>query len=72
MQRKHIFTVFITLALISTVHSACNKLLEEKPKATAQLDKLDASTLEQLTTGAYEPLDAEPRPSLGIYRGPGL
>ncbi len=55
MQRKHIFTAFITLALISTVHSSCDKLLEEKPKATAQLDKLDASTLEQLTTGAYEP-----------------
>jgi hypothetical protein len=49
-------TIVFTLALVTINNTGCNKLLEEKPKATAILGALDPQLLEQTTIGMYEPL----------------
>jgi tetratricopeptide (TPR) repeat protein len=51
MKRKIIY-IFLAIALLSS----CDKLLEEKPKATATLGELDPTTLDQTIIGVYEPL----------------
>lgn len=55
MQRKYIYIIFCFLLLAAAGNMACNKLLEEKPRATVELGVLDPNTLEQTITGMYEP-----------------
>jgi len=50
--KQKIFYIFFAIALLSS----CDKLLEEKPKATATLGALDPTTLDQTIIGVYEPL----------------
>ena len=51
MKQKIIY-IYLAIALLSS----CDKLLEEKPKATATLGDLDPTTLDQTIIGVYEPL----------------
>jgi len=50
--KQKIFYIYLAIALLSS----CDKLLEEKPKATATLGALDPTTLDQTIIGVYEPL----------------
>jgi tetratricopeptide (TPR) repeat protein len=50
--KNKILYIFLTIAFLSS----CDKLLEEKPKATATLGDLDPTTLDQTIIGVYEPL----------------
>ena len=50
--KPKVFYIFLAIALLSS----CDKLLEEKPKATATLGDLDPTTLDQTIIGVYEPL----------------
>jgi hypothetical protein len=50
--KKKVLYIFFAMALLS----ACDKMLEEKPKATATLGALDPTTLDQTIIGVYEPL----------------
>ncbi|MRG46502.1 RagB/SusD family nutrient uptake outer membrane protein [Chitinophaga sp. SYP-B3965] len=56
MKRSNIYTIIATLAFIMLSNSACDKLLEEKPKATIALGDLDPILLEQTIIGVYEPM----------------
>ena len=56
MKRNTFFTIFFLLLLMGISQSSCDKLLEENPKSTLRLDKLDAALVEQATIGMYEPL----------------
>jgi hypothetical protein len=47
--------ILLTMACLA-MSTGCNKLLEEKPKATAILGELDPQLLEQTVIGVYEPL----------------
>jgi starch-binding outer membrane protein, SusD/RagB family len=50
--KQKILYIFLAIALLSS----CDKLLDEKPKATATLGALDPTTLNQTIIGVYEPL----------------
>lgn len=56
MKRTNIYTILVTLAFIMLSNSGCDKLLEEKPKATIALGNLDPILLEQTIIGVYEPM----------------
>ncbi len=56
MKRSNIYTIIATLAFIMLSNSACDKLLEEKPKATIALGELDPILPEQTIIGVYEPM----------------
>lgn len=57
MKRINIFHFLLPLILLTVAGiTGCNKMLEEKPKATATLGKLTPEILEQTVIGAYEPL----------------
>src|ERR1041385_4274158 len=50
--KQKILYIYLAIALLSS----CDKMLKEKPKATATLGALDATTLDQTVIGVYEPL----------------
>src|SRR5438270_2504642 len=56
MKRNKIFFIICTIALLTISNTGCKKLVEEKPKATATLGDLNATTLDQTIIGVYEPL----------------
>lgn len=56
MKRFTFYVTLIILTLVIICQSSCEKLLEEKPKSTLTLTKLDGPLLEQSTIGIYEPL----------------
>lgn len=55
MKQAKLYTM-LTLFIVIVSNSSCNKLLEEKPKATITLGELDPVLLEQTIIGVYEPL----------------
>ncbi|MGX5818172.1 RagB/SusD family nutrient uptake outer membrane protein [Chitinophaga lutea] len=52
MQRKYFFFL---LTMLAAGFVACDKMLEEKPKATVMLGELTPNTLNQTVIGVYEP-----------------
>src|SRR6185295_4085311 len=54
--KQKFFYILLTATLLMFSNTGCNKLLEEKPKATATLGDLDPTTLDQTIIGVYEPL----------------
>ena len=56
MKRCNIYFIIITLALVSTSNTGCDKALEEKPRATISLGQLDPVLLDQTIIGVYEPM----------------
>ena len=55
MKQAKLYTI-LTLFIVIVSNSGCNKLLEEKPKATITLGELDPVLLEQTIIGVYEPM----------------
>lgn len=55
MKRLNIY-ILLTVLSVMISQSSCNKLLEEKPKATITLGELDPVLLEQTVIGVYEPM----------------
>lgn len=56
MKPTNFYAMLITLLLVTMSQAGCDKLLEEKPKATVTLGDLDPSALDQALIGVYEPL----------------
>lgn len=56
MKRYSISLTVILLVLATVMQTGCDKMLEEKPKATLNLGNLDPALLEQTVVGVYEPL----------------
>jgi starch-binding outer membrane protein, SusD/RagB family len=55
MKRSNIYGL-ITFLLVIAGNTGCEKLLDEKPKATISLGELDPVLLEQTVIGVYEPM----------------
>ncbi len=56
MKRLHLTRIATLLLLVTLGSTGCDKLLEEKPKATISLGELDPVLLDQTVIGVYEPL----------------
>ena len=56
MRPTNLYVLLITLLLVGISQAGCDKMLEEKPKATLTLGQLTPDILDQTLTGVYEPL----------------
>ncbi|AXY78517.1 RagB/SusD family nutrient uptake outer membrane protein [Paraflavitalea soli] len=56
MKPTNFYALLITLLLVTISQAACDKMLDEKPKATLELGQLTPDILDQTLVGVYEPL----------------